>query len=169
MINELSTVHNPRILEIINKAAQVYKGVIPDDRWKEPYMSKEELKKEIEEGVKFMGYKENTTILGVMGIQQVKDTTFIRHAYITPKYQKKGIGKKILKQLIIYYNMKEFNPNTVKKILEDMISYGLVDAYNMPIDDERYLLDIYNVINNSTHNGIKVKYDLYFVKELINN
>ena len=94
MINELSTSHNPRILEIINKAAQVYKGVIPDDRWKEPYMSKEELKKEIEEGVKFMGYKENTTILGIMGIQQVKDTTLIRHAYITPKYQKKGIGKK---------------------------------------------------------------------------
>ena len=107
MINELSTSHNPRILEIINKAAQVYKGVIPDDRWKEPYMSKKELKKEIEEGVKFLGYKENTTILGVMGIQQVKDTTLIRHAYITPKYQKKGIGKKILKHLITLTNTPE--------------------------------------------------------------
>ena len=100
MINELSTSHNPRILEIINKAAQVYKGVIPDDRWKKPYMSKEELKKEIEEGVKFLGYKENTPILGVMGIQHVQDTTLIRHAYVTPKYQKNGIGKKILKHLI---------------------------------------------------------------------
>jgi GNAT superfamily N-acetyltransferase len=100
MINELSTSHNPRILEIINNAAKVFKGLIPDDRWKEPYISAQELKKEIDDGVKFFGYKENTTILGVMGIQHIKDITLIRHAYVTPKYQNKGIGKKILKHLI---------------------------------------------------------------------
>ena len=100
MINELSTAHNHQILKIINKAAQIFKGVIPDDRWKEPYLSKEELKKEIDDGVKFFGFKENTTMLGVMGIQQVKDTTLIRHAYVNPKYQNKGIGKMMLKHLI---------------------------------------------------------------------
>lgn len=101
MINELSTSNNPSILKIINKAAQIFKGVIPDDRWKEPYMSKEELKKEINDGVKFFGWKENKTMVGVMGIQYVKNTTLIRHAYVTPKYQNKGIGKKILRHLIM--------------------------------------------------------------------
>ena len=81
MINELSTTHNHQILNIINKAAQIFKGVIPDDRWKEPYMSKEELKKEIDDSVKFFGFKENNTILGVMGIQHVKDTTLIPVSY----------------------------------------------------------------------------------------
>ena len=88
MINELSISHNLRILEIINKAAQVYKGVIPDDRWKEPYMSKEELKKEIEEGVKFLGYKENTTILGIMG-----NTTSKRHHIDSTRIHNTKISK----------------------------------------------------------------------------
>lgn len=100
MISELSTSCIHRILEIINEAAQVYKGVIPDDRWKEPYMSTKELKKEMDDGVNFFGWIEDTTIVGVMGIQPLKDITLIRHAYIVPKHQNKGIGGKILRYLI---------------------------------------------------------------------
>jgi GNAT superfamily N-acetyltransferase len=87
------------ILKVINDAAQVYKGVIPGDRWKEPYMSAEELKEEIEADVRFFGWVEGGYLLGVAGIQALKDTTLIRHAYVLPKYQGKGIGTKLLEYL----------------------------------------------------------------------
>lgn len=87
------------ILKVVNDAAQAYKDVIPSDRWKDPYMSSEELEKEIEAGVEFYGWKENYTLLGVMGIQHVKDTTLIRHSYVLAKHQRRGIGEKLLNQL----------------------------------------------------------------------
>jgi GNAT superfamily N-acetyltransferase len=88
------------ILKIINDAAQVYKGVIPDDRWKETYMSAEELRGEIEAGVRFFGWVEGGHLLGVTGIQALQDTTLIRHAYVLPGYQRQGIGTKLLEYLI---------------------------------------------------------------------
>jgi GNAT superfamily N-acetyltransferase len=87
------------ILKVINDAAQAYKGVIPGDRWKEPYMSVEELKEEIEAGVRFFGWAEGGHLLGVAGIQALEDTTLIRHAYVLPKYQGKGIGTRLLEYL----------------------------------------------------------------------
>lgn len=84
---------------IINEAAQVYKGVIPEDRWKIPYMSDNELRREISEGVVFWGYEEDGRLLGVMGIQHVRDVTLIRHAYIRPEKQKLGIGSNLLVEL----------------------------------------------------------------------
>ncbi len=88
------------ILKVINDAAQAYKGVIPDDRWKEPYMSAEELKKEIEAGVRFLGWAEGGHLLGVAGIQALKDTTLIRHAYVLPGCQGSGTGTRLLEYLI---------------------------------------------------------------------
>ena len=87
------------IFHVINSAAIVYKGTIPADRWKEPYMSREELAAEIDHGVIFWCYKENDNILGVMGIQDVKDVTLIRHAYTLPSCQRKGFGSKLLQHL----------------------------------------------------------------------
>ena len=84
---------------IINEAAQVYKGVIPADRWKEPYMSKTELEHEIRDGVRFWGYEENGNIVGVMGIQDLGDVSLIRHAYVRKTKQNQGIGKKLLAHL----------------------------------------------------------------------
>jgi len=100
MIRKLSSSDFDSILKIINDTAQAYKGVIPNDLWKEPYMSSEELKREINAGIVFYGWVENDTLLGVMGIQPVKDVTLIRHAYVLTKYQRKGIGGKLLKYLI---------------------------------------------------------------------
>lgn len=82
--------------EIINRAALGYKGVIPEDCWKNPYMSKEELRQEIEEGVNFWGYEKAGKIIAVMGRQEVQDVSLIRHAYVQPDQQKKGIGGKFL-------------------------------------------------------------------------
>jgi GNAT superfamily N-acetyltransferase len=99
MICKLLLSDSNSILKVVNDAAQAYKDVIPGDRWKDPYMSSEELKKEIESGVEFYGWKENDTLLGIMGIQPVKDTTLIRHSYVLTKHQRRGIGEKLLNHL----------------------------------------------------------------------
>jgi GNAT superfamily N-acetyltransferase len=99
MICKLFLSDSDSISKVVNDAAQAYKDVIPSDRWKDPYMSSEELKREIEVGVEFYGWKENDTLLGVMGIQPIKDTTLIRHSYVLTKHQRKGIGEKLLNHL----------------------------------------------------------------------
>jgi GNAT superfamily N-acetyltransferase len=87
------------VYEIINEAAQAYKGVIPAERWKEPYMPEAELRHEITEGVVFYGDEEEGRLVGVMGIQHVKDVTLIRHAYVRPAWQNRGIGSRLLDHL----------------------------------------------------------------------
>lgn len=84
------------IYEIINDAARAYYGVIPADCWKVPYMSKEELTRAMAEGVEFWGFCEEETLVGVMGIQNVRDVTLIRHAYVRTDYRNRGIGGKLL-------------------------------------------------------------------------
>jgi GNAT superfamily N-acetyltransferase len=88
------------ILNVINDAAQAYKGVIPDDRWKEPYISAEELKEEIEAGVQFFGWVEDEHLLAVVGIQPIKDTTLIRHIYVLAECQRRGIGIRLVKYMM---------------------------------------------------------------------
>ncbi len=85
--------------EIINDAAHAYKGVIPEDRWHEPYMPIEELKHEIDDGVEFWGYEEAGHLMGVMGLQDKGDVYLIRHAYVFRNSQYHGIGTKLLRHL----------------------------------------------------------------------
>jgi GNAT superfamily N-acetyltransferase len=87
------------IWSIINDGAHAYEGVIPADCWTEPYMSRNELRAEMEDGVTFWGYEENQALEGVMGIQQVKDVTLIRHAYVLADSQKRGVGGRLLSHL----------------------------------------------------------------------
>jgi GNAT superfamily N-acetyltransferase len=87
------------IYSIINDAAMAYKGVIPHDRWKEPYMPREELRHEIDDGVVFYGYEEYGELIGVMGIQDVQDFTLIRHSYVRTAKRGQGIGGKLLSRL----------------------------------------------------------------------
>src|ERR1700730_11744692 len=87
------------IWAIINDGAQAYKGIIPSDRWTEPYMSREKLQHEIDQDVVFWGYEETGTLVGVMGIQVVQDVTLIRHAYVRSSSQKGGIGAHLLAHL----------------------------------------------------------------------
>jgi N-acetylglutamate synthase-like GNAT family acetyltransferase len=88
-----------QIYEIINDAAIAYKGIIPADRWHEPYMTAEELEKQIEDGVQFWNFVEDGKIAGVMGIQNKGEVTLIRHAYVRTGERNKGIGGKLLKHL----------------------------------------------------------------------
>ncbi len=87
------------ILYVINDAAIKYKGVIPADCWHEPYMLKEGLVNEFDSGVRMFGYNKDNKLLGVMGIQELKDVTLIRHAYTLTNYQAMGIGKSLLLHL----------------------------------------------------------------------
>lgn len=99
MIRECVEGDFEEIFTIVNDAAQAYKGVIPADRWKEPYMSRDELQHEIAEGVRFWGYEEDGGLIGVMGIQDVQDVTLIRHAYVRTARRSQGIGGKLLSHL----------------------------------------------------------------------
>ena len=88
------------ILEIVNAAAEAYRGVIPADRWHEPYMPPEELDGEIAAGVEFWGYEADGVLVGVMGIQPVRDVDLIRHAYVSPGRQRHGVGGALLEHLL---------------------------------------------------------------------
>ncbi len=84
---------------IINDAAQAYKGIIPADRWYDPYMSRHYLQHEIDAGVVFWGYEDNGQLCGVMGYQDVQDVTLIRHAYVRTVERSRGIGGKLISHL----------------------------------------------------------------------
>ena len=86
------------ILEVIDDAADAYKGV-PADRFKEPYMSPEELKDEVAYGVRFWGFEQYGCLVAVMGLQDVEDVTLIRHAYVRTAYRRRGIGGRLLNEL----------------------------------------------------------------------
>ena len=100
MLSRLNPPDFTQILRVVNDAAEAYKGVIPQDQWREPYMSTEELKAEIESDINFYGWTENRTLVAVMGIQSFNDVTLIRHAYVLTTRQRSGIGTKLLNHLL---------------------------------------------------------------------
>ena len=100
MINEYTKNDTSTILHIINDASLKYKGIIPDDCWHEPYMSEQELVDEFKDGVRMYGYHLNNKLIGVIGIQEVKDVILIRHAYTLTSQQGKGTGSALLEYLL---------------------------------------------------------------------
>src|SRR2546425_13326799 len=80
------------MLMIVSAGAQAYRGVIPADRWREPYMPSDELEKEIADGVVFWVAEEDGRLLAVMGIQDEGEVALVRHAYVAPAVQRKGVG-----------------------------------------------------------------------------
>ena len=86
-------------LRIINAAAEAYRGVIPADRWHDPYMPADHLEREMRDGVAFWVAEEDGTVLGVMGIQDRGDVALVRHAYVIPGLQRKGVGSTLLRHV----------------------------------------------------------------------
>ena len=99
MIRACTAADLPQMFSIINDAAQAYKGVIPADRWHDPYMPLDELKAQLADGIVFSGYESGGELLGVMGIQDKGDVKLIRHAYVKTTARRKGIGEKLLRHL----------------------------------------------------------------------
>ena len=100
MIREVPASMTDAVLDVITEAAEAYRSVIPDDCWKEPYMSRAELQEEINRGVEFYGYFRDNELLAVMGIQPIKGVTLIRHAYVRKSYQRQGLGEELLQYLL---------------------------------------------------------------------
>ena len=100
MIREYTKNDTSKILNVINNASLRYKGIIPDNCWHEPYMSEKELVNEFYDGVRMFGYQHNNKLIGVIGIQEVKDVVLIRHAYTLTSYQGKGMGSALLEYLL---------------------------------------------------------------------
>ena len=100
MITEYKKSDTSKILHVINDASTIYKGIIPDNCWHEPYMSEQELIDEFGDGVRMFGYHYNNKLIGVIGIQEVKDVVLIRHAYTLTSYQCKGTGSVLLEYLL---------------------------------------------------------------------
>lgn len=88
------------IYHIINDAAHAYKDVIPKDRYQEPYMTREELDREIKDGVVFWGWEEDNLLIGVMGVQDKEDVSLIRHAYVRTDQRNSGVGTQLLSHLL---------------------------------------------------------------------
>ncbi len=99
MIRQCNDSDFESIYSIINEAAEAYRGVIPVDRWKEPYMPREELQHEMDRGVLFWGYEEDGALIGVAGMEDVQDVTLIRHAYVRTGKQNQGVGGRLLAEL----------------------------------------------------------------------
>ena len=99
LIRECNHADISHIESIINEAAQAYRGVIPPDCWHEPYMSRAELLREIAAGVRFWGFEQSSSLVGIMGLQRVDDASLIRHAYVRPQYQHQGVGHQLLRAL----------------------------------------------------------------------
>ena len=100
MIRECNESDIKAIFEIINNAALAYKGIIPDDRWHEPYLPVEEIRHAIKDGVVFWGFEQEGCLAGVMGIQDKGDVALIRHAYVLTRMHRQGIGEKLLRHLV---------------------------------------------------------------------
>ena len=100
MISEYKKSDASKILHVINDASLRYKGVIPDNCWQEPYMSEQKLIDEFTDRVRMFGYHQNNKLIGVIGIQEKKEITLIRHAYTLTSYQGKGTGGALLEYLL---------------------------------------------------------------------
>jgi GNAT superfamily N-acetyltransferase len=99
MIRRCTDADSAAIETIINEAARAYRGAIPADCWHEPYMTGSDLKAEITAGVDFWGWDESGALVGVMGLQKVRDATLIRHAYVRSAHQRRGVGSALLTTL----------------------------------------------------------------------
>lgn len=99
MIDRCTEKDFQEIYGIVNDAAEAYRGIIPPDRWHEPYMPEDELRHEVADGVVFWGYRADEQLIGVMGLQDLGDVTLIRHAYVRTAARRKGIGGALMNGL----------------------------------------------------------------------
>ena len=123
------------IFEIINDAAEAYRGIIPADRWHEPYMPVDEIRHEIKDGVVFWGVEQEGRLVGVMGIQDKGEVTLIRHAYVHPNFRRKGIGEQLLRHLESLTD-KPILVGTWKDVTW-AISFYRKNGYYLVSDDEK--------------------------------
>ena len=147
------------ILEVVNDAAQAYKGVIPADCWKEPYMTKEELSEEIKQRVDFYGYFQNKKLVAVMGIQKVQDVTLIRHAYVRTINQRKGLGEKLLRRLLTLADGGEVLVGTWKAAWWAIRFYEKNEFRLIPLESRSKLKQYWTIPERQVETSIVLRLD----------
>lgn len=143
MIRKCDGGDKERIYYIINTAARVYEGVIADDCYHQPYMAKEELEREMKR-VNFYGWEADGEITGVMGIEPVKDTTLIRHAYVLPDHQGRGTGRKLLDHLMKITDTPQLLVGTWKDA-EWAIRFYRKNGFELLPEKDKLLADYWDI------------------------
>jgi N-acetylglutamate synthase-like GNAT family acetyltransferase len=161
MIRKCTTTDTNRIYDIVNTAARAYDGVIADDCYHQPYMPKEELEQEMKR-VHFYGWENDGDIVGVMGIEPVKDVTLIRHAYVLPDYQDRGIGRKLLEHLIELTSTPQLLVGTWKDATWAVRFYEN-NGFELLPEKDKLLADYWDIpqkqIETSVVLGVKINND----------
>ena len=158
MIIEYSKNNSSQILDVVNDAALKYKGIIPDNCWQDPYMSVEELYDEFNKGVHMFGYRISEKLVGVMGIQEVKDVTLIRHAYTLTQYQGTGVGKSLLRYLLKRNHSTCLLVGTWKEATWAIQFYEKFDFVIQTKKQTTFLLDKYwKISSNQIENSVVLK------------
>lgn len=158
MIRELSLIDIDCIYDIINSAAHAYRGVIPPDCYHEPYMPKEELRNEMNH-MTFFGWEEERRLVGVMGFQPVKDTTLIRHAYVLPDRQGKGIGTSLLEHLKQMTGTRQLLVGTWADATWAIEFYQKQGFKLMP-DKDKLLMSYWNIPRRQIETSVVLRIDL---------
>ena len=143
MISEYTKSDISKILHVINDASIKYKGVIPDNCWHEPYMSEQQLIDEFNNKVHMFGYHKNNKLVGVIGVQEVKDVILIRHAYTLSSYQGQGVGTALLEYLLKKYNKSRLLVGTWKKATWAIRFYEKIGFIAHSKDETNLLLKKY--------------------------
>ncbi len=143
MIRECTEKDLPQVLEIINQAAFAYEGKIPEECWHQPFMPIEYLQSEINDGVRFFGFAIGPCFLGVMGIQERVGVTLIRHAYVLPREQGKGIGRRLLEHLLKLAASPRVLVGTWKSNEKAVRFYRNAGFVELPDKESAQLLDEY--------------------------
>ena len=157
MISKLRPSESTSILNVVNIASQVYKGVIFADCWKEPYFTAEELKEEFGRGVEFYGWFEDAVLIGVMGIQPVNDVTLIRHAYVLTSHQRKGIGEKLLNHLVGLAQTKDIFVGTWKAAWWAIQFYEKNGFALVPLDSRSKLRQYWRIPDKQAEMSVVLK------------
>ncbi|HQO02311.1 MAG TPA: GNAT family N-acetyltransferase [Spirochaetota bacterium] len=165
MIRKVITTDFEEMLAIINDSATAYKGVIPDDCWHDPYMSREYLADEIGCGINFFGYESNGIMQGIMGIQDVGDITLIRHAYVRTKARNSGIGSALMEYLL---PMAEY-PVLIGTWADAVWAVRFYQKHGFAVvshDEKEYLLRKYwNIPDRQIETSVVLAHEQYFAKK----
>ena len=161
MIRKCTNADTDRIYHIVNTAAKAYDSVIADDCYHQPYMPREELEREMRR-VYFYGYEADGEIVGIMGIEPVKDVTLIRHAYVLPDYQDRGIGRKLLEYLKILTTTPQLLVGTWEAA-EWAIRFYRNNGFEMLPEKDKLLADYWDIpqrqIETSIVMGVNINND----------
>jgi len=158
MIRELSYEDTDCIYDIINSAARAYRGIIPSDCYHEPYMPREELQREMN-SVTFFGWEEGRRFAGVMGFQPVKDITLIRHAYVLPDHQGKGIGTSLLDHLKQMTRTKQLLVGTWADATW-AVEFYQKQGFNLMPDKDELLMRYWNISQRQIETSVVLGIDL---------